>query len=185
MQGDRAGVSRPKQRWRRLGVAGSVAAGLALTGCGSSHRYLNDQGVEQSLAKSVEARQHFRAHVVCPASIPDKAGEKFTCTVVLAAGSATIMVQEVGGAKNLDWSSRSGLVALDTGHVVAAIRDAVRAQRGVSPTVTCPAPILQQTGVKFRCSAVVSASTSRVQAGTYRFEVVETNDYGHVTFVGL
>lgn len=171
-------------RWIVPIVLGIVAS-TALAGCGSSGKPLRAAVVDRALASSVLARIHLVTHVTCPTSISGGSGHTFACRVQLAAGSTSIDVTEHGAADDLVWSFPHRPVLLDTRRVMASIRRAVKRQRGVSSRVVCPSQVLQQTGVRFACFAIVRKGARHVKAGTYRFEVAETNDYGRVAYVGI
>lgn len=64
---------------------------------------------------------------------------------------------------------------LDTARVEREIRRAIRDQRDVTATVSCPREIRQARGVNFVC-------TARTADGESPFAVVQTDDAGTVTY---
>jgi hypothetical protein len=82
----------------------------------------------------------------------------------------------------------SGLVAcggdqhpktvLDTETVERSIEASIKKQRKLDSAVTCPVNIEQRKDNNFSCYAVVKGKR-------YEFRVTQTDDNGHVTYVGI
>jgi hypothetical protein len=66
---------------------------------------------------------------------------------------------------------------LDTSKVAQAIQDSIRAERKLRARVVCPTGVPQQKGLRFACLAVL-------EHGTTTFTVDQSDDQGHVTYVG-
>ncbi len=66
---------------------------------------------------------------------------------------------------------------LDIARVELAIRQSIRAQRGLRARVVCPAEVIQKAGVLFTCTATVAGRD-------YPFDVTEVDNHGHVRYVG-
>jgi hypothetical protein len=68
-------------------------------------------------------------------------------------------------------------VILNTERVERAIEASIKTQRHLTAAVTCPVPIVQKKGNNFTCFATVNGKR-------YPFRVTQTDDKGHVTYVG-
>jgi hypothetical protein len=75
------------------------------------------------------------------------------------------------------YEGQAPLTGLDVARIKRAIRTSLAAQRGLSATVDCPAEVLQQAGLRFTC-------TAHARGRNYPFLVTETDQAGHVTYVG-
>jgi len=163
----------------RLRAAGTISLPLVavLAGCGSSSAVkLDNAALERSIAESILTQRHVYTLVSCPAE-PQREGITFTCKAMLTVGTYPITVTETDGSGHVRYGNQVALVALDTTKVARAIKASVLAQRGLHVRVVCPSNVLQQKGLAFACT-VKSAGKS------YRFEVTETNDHGHVRYIG-
>jgi hypothetical protein len=67
---------------------------------------------------------------------------------------------------------------LNTEEVERAIEKSIREQRKLDASVTCPVNIEQRKGNDFSCYADVNGKR-------YEFRVTQTDDDGHVTYVGV
>ncbi|MEA2168306.1 MAG: hypothetical protein QOF76_1606 [Solirubrobacteraceae bacterium] len=90
-----------------------------------------------------------------------------TCAAVLALAGC-------GGDK----APRGPGRVLDPSRVERAITESIKAKRDLDATVVCPAGIPQRKGYAFACLAVLDGG------GKNTFTVTETDDAGHVTYVG-
>ena len=117
--------------------------------------------------------------VACPSKIAMRAGEIFTCTARLDVGSYPVTVTEIGSNGHVRYGNTSPLRILNIAKVEHAIETSVRDERHLRATVSCPAEVLQQKGLIFRCSAVIRGGTRR-----YPFVVRETDEAGHVRYLG-
>ena len=70
------------------------------------------------------------------------------------------------------------VVILNTERVERAIEQSIQAKRGLEAHVSCPSGVHQQKGLKFQCVAELKPR------GTTTFDVTQTDDKGHVTYVG-
>jgi hypothetical protein len=73
-------------------------------------------------------------------------------------------------------SKSSSSQELSSAQTRAAIEESILRERHIRATVTCPARVLREKGVTFRCLAV-SASGARTT-----FHVIEVNDRGAVRY---
>jgi hypothetical protein len=154
-----------------LGLVGVV------TGCGSGPAELGTPGIARSIAQSILVQRHLYAQVRCPQHVRHQRGRTFTCAARLDVGVYPIRVSVVDDKGDVRWASTAPLVALKVGAVESAIERSVRRQRGLRATVTCPKEVLQKAGVNFSCTAKVNGRASK-------FDVTQTDDKGHVRFVG-
>lgn len=170
---------------RRVGVRGAapVVAGAALASllgaCGASHERTLDSGaVERAIAQSILTQRHAYATVSCPDGVPQRNGGAFSCVAHLDVGQYRLQVHETDDEGHVQWSSSAPLVVLDIKRVERAIRTELRRQRRLTATaVRCPRQVLQQAGLTFTCTVTLRGTD-------HPFEVTETDDAGHVTFVG-
>jgi hypothetical protein len=156
-----------------------------LAGCGSSATSLQTSTIEAAITKSILVQHGAHTTVTCPASVPKRIGEAFTCNAVLEAGDYPVAVTETDAAGHVKWISKAPLVLLDARNVGLAISRSVLSQRGVRATVSCPAEVLQEKGLTFSCRVTVAHSSGKVKAGVYRFQVTEADARGHVRYVGV
>ena len=69
------------------------------------------------------------------------------------------------------------VVILDTERVERAIEQSIQAKRGLESHVSCPSGVHQKKGLTFTCVA-------QLKNGATTFAVKQTDDRGHVTYVG-
>lgn len=74
--------------------------------------------------------------------------------------------------------SSKDVVILNTETVERAIEQSILSQRHITAHVTCPSGVHQQKGLTFDCTALLP------RGGQTRFRVTETDDKGHVSYVG-
>lgn len=72
----------------------------------------------------------------------------------------------------------SDVVILNTETVERAIEQSVLTQRHLRANVTCPSGVHQQKGLTFNCTALLPHGARTT------FRVTQTDDKGHVTYVG-
>jgi hypothetical protein len=82
-----------------------------------------------------------------------------------------------GGKSTSSTPTPASTHILDTGKVAQAIQDSIKAERKLKAKVVCPSQVPQQKGFKFACLAVL-------KHGSTTFTVDQTDDQGHVTYVG-
>src|SRR2546423_8309749 len=75
-------------------------------------------------------------------------------------------------------SSSPAKTVLDTESVERSIETSIKEQRKLDSAVTCPVNIEQKKGNDFSCYAVVKGKR-------FEFRVTQTDDNGHVTYVGV
>lgn len=163
-------------------LATAVAVLLSAVGaaaCGSSAKYLDGEKVERAIATSVLRERHIYTTVACPSRIPQSAGHSFTCTARLGVGAYPVNVTEIDADGHVRYQDQRPLVVLDIAKVQHAIEASVLAQRRVRASVSCPAEVLQQAGIRFRCTAAVDAG-----ARSYPFLVTEVDRAGHLSYLG-
>jgi hypothetical protein len=158
-------------------MAAIVLAAPPLSGCGNSAPTLNTVTVERAIAASILAQHHLYATVRCPPKVSKETGTVFTCTAALNVGTYPVTVTETNDSGHVSYQDRTPLVALDIAKVEQAIKQSIGSQRHLSATVTCPAEVLQEAGVVFTCTATVNRKPSP-------FEVTETDNDGHVRYIG-
>jgi Domain of unknown function (DUF4333) len=153
-----------------------AAGGAALAGCGASST-LDTKAVAHAISSAIVRQRHVTARVTCPARIPRKAGQAFTCTASFDVGSYAVYVTETNGSGHVRFGNPAPLVLLDTERVERAITTSVLAQRRLRATVICPREVLQQAGIAFSCTATVGSRR-------YPFSVTEINGAGQVRYEG-
>jgi Domain of unknown function (DUF4333) len=162
---------------RRVSVVATLLASFSLVGCGSGAHTMTTAGVERSIAASILAQHHMHAEVRCPPAVPRRAGYVFTCDALFAAGSYPIMASETNGAGHVRYRNPAPLAVLDARRVERAIAASIHDQRHLDATVSCPSEVLERSGVRFTCTALVGGRS-------YPFAVTEVDGEGHVRYVG-
>ena len=166
-------------RARFVVIAVSCLAASPLAGCGSSSSpTLDTAAVQHAIATTIDRQHHVKTHVRCPSGVPRKKGVSFTCTARLQVGSYPVRVSETNGSGHVRFANRAPLVLLDTPRVESSIAQAILTQRRLRARVSCPPEVLQRAGISFTC-------TARIGSRRYPFVVTQTNDSGHVRYVGV
>jgi Domain of unknown function (DUF4333) len=165
---------------RHASVVALLLTTVCVSACGSSVRYLDRAKVERAIATSVLREHDLYTTVACPPKIPQLAGHTFTCNARLNVGAYPVIVTEIDGSGHVRYENARPLVVLDTAKVEHAIEASILDQRRVRAMVSCPSEVLQQAGVRFRC-------TARIDGGArgYPFVVSETDNAGHLRYVGV
>jgi hypothetical protein len=170
-----------RDRRRGLGLASIVAAGgavaMLLGACGSSSPTLDTTTVQQAIAASILSQRNVHTTVHCPSTVTRKTGVVFTCTARLDVGTYPVVVTEQDDKGHVRYANPAPLVVLDSARVERAIAQSILAQRHLHATVSCPAAVLQQAGLKFTCFATIAGRR-------YPFEVTQVNGHGQVSYVG-
>jgi hypothetical protein len=130
----------------------------------------------QAIRASILKQRGINTVVTCPPHPPLQSGYRFTCVAMLAVGDYPVSVVETNAYGRVSYSSSAPLLVLDVARVQTAIRLQIRKKLHLEAHVKCPKPVLQKTGIVFKCSA----TTKR---GTMPFTVTEINNYGRVTYV--
>jgi len=84
----------------------------------------------------------------------------------------------LGGLTACGGSVSTGKTVLNTEDVERAIEKSIREQRHLDARVTCPVNIEQRKGNDFSCFA-------DVRGKRFEFRVTQTDDDGHVTYLGV
>jgi hypothetical protein len=161
-------------------AAGAVVSAAAI-GCGSSgsskHTTVETTTVQRSIAASILAQRHVPTTVKCPTKVPAVTGIGFTCVAKLDVGSYPVAVVVKDTKGHVRYGNQAPLIVLDIARVQQSIARSILEQRKLVATVTCPAHVLQQKGLKFICKA-------RVGEASYPFAVEQTDASGHVRYIG-
>ena len=173
---------------RRHLAALAVAGGALLAaGCGgssstttttSSGSPLAVASVEKAIQQTIQKQHAITTVVTCPTNAPRQTGYRFDCAAALNVGTYTVSVLELNARGGVRYSNSKPLNVLDSHRIQLAIQDAVRSKRHVNTTATCPAAILQAKGLTFTC-------TAKIKKGVASFRVTQTDNNGHITFIGL
>lgn len=158
-------------------AAGTVVACLCLAACGSSAATLDTTPVEHAIARSILNQRRVVANVRCPAKVPRKQGQTFTCSAHFDVGSYPVYVTETNGAGHVRYGNSRPLVLLDIAKVQSAITVSILAQRHLHAVVSCPPEVIQRANLGFSCTASVSGKH-------YPFSVVQVNGSGRVRYEG-
>lgn len=162
---------------RRTLLACAPLIACPLLGCGSSSSTFSTAHVERAIARSILVQRNVHATVHCPPRAPRKAGASFTCIAYLDVGSYPIAATVTNSKGQVRYASSAPLVVLDIRKVRAAIASSILSQRHLRAAVRCPKEVLQRAGITFTCTATVNGKS-------YPFEVTETDDKGHVRYLG-
>jgi hypothetical protein len=152
---------------------------MCLSACGSSAPTLNTSKLEKAVAGSILSERALHTTVTCPSKVPQKAGHKFTCTAQLDVGSYPVSVTETNSSGHVRYEDQRPLVVLNIAKVEASIAASILRQRRLRATVKCPATVLQQDGLSFKCTALING-----KGKPYPFVVTEIDGSGHVRYVG-
>jgi len=168
----------------RAALVAVLGVGLLLaTGCGgstpstTSSKTLAVAPVEHAIQLSILKQRGIKTPVSCPANSPLKTGYRFQCNALLNVGAYPVTVIETNTAGGVSYVNKAPLRVLDSPAIESAIQLAVRHQRHLSATVSCPKLILEAKGLSFTC-------TIKTKRGLGKFSVTEVDEHGHVTFVG-
>ena len=173
-------------RFRSL-ASGLLVAFAALTiaacggddGDGDGGPKINTANYAKAIAGSVLQQHKQVVQVQCPPTVDKKKGTEFTCDVKLEVGKYPVQVTMTDDKGTVKYGNTAPLALLDMEKVRHAIGVEIRHQRHLGSEITCPEQVLQQKGLTFFCDAKVEGGTNT------RFKVEQTDDEGHVTFVGL
>jgi len=85
-----------------------VAAGIALTACGSSGSaaVINAKTIERAITNSSLAQRGVHPQVSCPSEVPQTQGLVFECTAVVNRDSTTFVVTELNGSGAVHYEAR-------------------------------------------------------------------------------
>jgi hypothetical protein len=155
----------------------ALAGAGALAACGSSTGTLDTASVARAIGRAIVRQRHVVANVSCPAGVPRKAGQTFTCAARFDVGSYPVYVTETSASGRVRFGNPAPLVVLDIGRVERAIRTSILAQRHLRATVSCPPEVLQRSGTAFSCDATVNGKR-------YPFSVTEVDGAGRVRYEG-
>jgi hypothetical protein len=149
-----------RQAGMRLFAAGALVAAALSAGCGSSNgdksssaapKTVDDAQVEQGIKDDLSTSSAKVTKAKCPADVPVKKGDTFTCTVTFdngATGKATVTQQ---GANRYSYELKSGSVEVPGSTAAAAVEKSLAAQGAPNATVTCPANIIVKVGTTVTC----------------------------------
>jgi hypothetical protein len=174
---DAPGFATIFQRTRLLGLVAAVAVAPPLSGCGSGTSPLSTATIQHAIVRSVLAQRHLHVSVSCPPTVPRRAGFVFACVARLDVGMYPIMVTEISDSGHVRYQNQAPLVILDIAGIERAIGRSIYNQRHLRSTVTCPAEVIQEAGVRFTCTALV-------RDRRYPFQVTEIDSSGHVRYEG-
>jgi hypothetical protein len=172
---------------RRLAAAAVAAGALLAAGCGGSSNTTTTTSsgtplavatVEKAIQQTIQKQHQVTTVVTCPTNAPQQTGYHFNCTAALDVGTYTVSVLELNARGGVSYSNNTPLNILNSHRIEVAIQEAVHTQKHVKTTATCPATILEAKGLQFTC-------TAKIKKGIASFRVTETNNTGHVNFVGL
>ena len=177
--GKRASMAARSVAYGPARAAAAVAlAALMLTACGSNGlATLNTTRLARAIEQSIVERQGIRTAVSCPPGPPETAGYRFVCTAKLAVGSYAVDAVEIDSRGRVRYAGATPLRVLDSRVIERAIEHDLRGRRGPAMTVVCPAPVLEEAGLAFTC-------TARSRRGQNPVVVTETNGNGSVKVVG-
>ncbi len=161
-------------------LLGALLSVPCLSACGSSGTTtLNTAKIGRAIAESILRQHGIHVMVACPSKLARRAGEVFTCRARLDVGSYPVTVTEIGDNGHVRYGNTRPLTILNIAKVEHAIATSVRDERRLRAAVSCPAEVLQQKGLVFRCSAVIQGGMRR-----YPFVVREIDEAGHVRYLG-
>ena len=95
-------------RNRPLVVAALLAAGLAITACGSSPAptILNTEKIERAIEQSSLAQRGARPRVSCPSGVHQQTGLMFSCAAVVGNETTRFVVSQLDGSGHVHYEAR-------------------------------------------------------------------------------
>jgi hypothetical protein len=96
-----------RRGWPLLGGV-LVAAGIAVTACGSSGSpaVINAKTIERAITNSSLAQRGLHAKVSCPSGVPQTKGLVFECTAVVNRDITTFVVTELNSSGAVHYEAR-------------------------------------------------------------------------------
>ena len=93
---------------RSLVAAALLAAGLAISACGSSPEptILNTERVERAIEQSSLAQRGARPRVSCPSGVHQQTGLMFSCKAVVGNETTRFVVSQLDGAGHVHYEAR-------------------------------------------------------------------------------
>jgi hypothetical protein len=167
-----------RRRARRLAAASLAVALLGLAACGSQTRTLRTGALARAIVASIQKLDGIATTVSCPDHPPERTGYRFVCTAHLAVGAYAVAVIERNAGGMVSYAGVAPLRALDSAGIERAIERVMRGRRRRVTSVHCPSPVLQLSGLAFRCTARTRSGADVV------FRVHEINGRGRVTLTG-
>jgi hypothetical protein len=168
---------------RKRGLAaGWLACGVAATalgGCGSSSRAstIGTAAIARVIESALAKQHHIHTKVRCPPSVPRRPGLTFACAANLEVGTYPVLVTVTSASGGMRYQNPAPLVVLDTAKVQRAIARSILQQRHLRAAVVCPAEVIQQEAVSFKCIAAIGKRG-------FPFAVTQVDGSGHVRYVG-
>jgi Domain of unknown function (DUF4333) len=160
-------------------LALAVLTSVGVCACGSGSHLLKVAEIERAVQRTIATERGLRANVTCPARVPQRRGDVFTCTATLDVGSYPVSVTQTNASGRVRYDSQQPLIALNVAKVERAITTSIARQRGLAANVRCPPEVLQRAGIRFSCVAITAARDH-----PYPFVVTEVDDSGRVRYVG-
>jgi|GEM_PF-1956016 len=161
-------------------VAVALVMAVVLSACGKTTTTLNTAKTREAIAATLLTTRGLHTTVTCPSNVPQKAGHQFTCSAQLEVGSYPIVVTETNNSGHVRYGNVRPLLLLNVAKIERSIAESILRQRRLHVTVSCPAEILQEAGLNFKCTARINGK------GTpYAFVVSEVDGSGHVRYVGI
>jgi hypothetical protein len=155
-----------------------VLTAVTVTACGSSRApAFGTAAIARAIATSIANAHHLRSAVRCPPSVPRRAGFVFACAASLDVGTYPVLVTVTSARGRVRYENPAPLVVLDTAKVRRAIARSILQQRRVRASVRCPAEVIQQEGVAFKCAATVGGRA-------LPFSVMQVDGSGDVRYLG-
>lgn len=140
----------------------AVLASCAVVSCdvGPSHS-LNSKSVQDQILQQLSSRYPTAGHVVCPGSIPDQVGHRFTCTVAFDGGTVRLH-GEVTSSKG-SYSIQPDEAIISTAQAASTLESDIAASTHSQVTVDCGPRLVEvlPVGGQFSCHASITGEGAR------------------------
>jgi hypothetical protein len=138
---------------------------------------MNTARIAQAIQDTILKHNGVATKVTCPARVTVRTGFRFSCGAALAVGVYPMYVVEKATRGAVTYANHTPLRVLNSYTIERAIENAIETQKQLGSTVVCPKPVLQASGLTFTCLA-------KFKHGSTVFSVTQTDNLGHVRFVG-
>jgi hypothetical protein len=166
---------KPRNRITPLVLCASLAAAVAVPGCGDDDGGRDtvdasqvEKGIEQRLSTAITDV----TSVSCPDDVTSETGAKFTCSAKLSGGgSAKVEVTETQAPNQFTYGFKPGTVKLSGASVDKALEQSLAARGLGGATVNCPDPVAVKENTTVTCP--VSGASGGV--GTVSFQFTDSS----------
>jgi hypothetical protein len=136
-------------------MGAAAIAGTSVAGCSAGPRTtISSASAGHQVAAQLTARYHPSAlAVTCPAGVPARAGQKFSCSATIDGQAVRMEAVVTSGSGAFTVTPADAIFAAPA--VIAQLEAEIAGQTGQRPTISCPGPgvLVVPVGATFSCSA--------------------------------